>query len=61
MIGAPLRPGYGIGYNGGLSLRNPRLMREIARLHGPEFRRVNAVPDPENRVPNHEKYGDQWF
>jgi Protein of unknown function (DUF5672) len=30
-VGAPIRPGLGRGYNGGLSLRNPRLFLEIAR------------------------------
>ncbi|KAK8127795.1 hypothetical protein PG984_008903 [Apiospora sp. TS-2023a] len=30
-IGAPIDPKYGIGYNDGLSLRNPKLFASIAR------------------------------
>ncbi|KAH7021007.1 uncharacterized protein B0I36DRAFT_367466 [Microdochium trichocladiopsis] len=31
MVGAPIAEGYGKGYNGGLSLRNPRAFLDIAR------------------------------
>ncbi|KAL8389158.1 hypothetical protein RB599_010526 [Gaeumannomyces hyphopodioides] len=58
-VGAPIAPRWGRGYNGGLSLRNPRLMRDIARAHGEEFRRANSRPD--NHLPSHERFEDQWF
>ncbi|PSR81260.1 hypothetical protein BD289DRAFT_336307, partial [Coniella lustricola] len=31
LIGAPINPQYGIGFNGGLSLRNPKAMLDIIR------------------------------
>ncbi|KAK1976465.1 hypothetical protein LZ30DRAFT_603410 [Colletotrichum cereale] len=47
LVGAPISPTYGEGYNGGLSLRNPKLMLEIVR-------------DPVNILgPNY--FEDQWF
>ncbi|WQF80657.1 hypothetical protein CDEST_05671 [Colletotrichum destructivum] len=46
LVGAPITV-YGIGYNGGLSLRNPRLMLDI-------------VNDPSVSLGPHD-YEDQWF
>lgn len=31
LVGAPIAPQFGVGYNGGLSLRNPKLMLELTR------------------------------
>lgn len=59
LIGAPIAPGYGSGYNGGLSLRNPRLMRDIARLHGRGFESGSEGGAP--GVRNEDKFEDQWF
>lgn len=47
------------GYNGGLSLRNPRLFLDIAR-------RFNFTADlysgpPEDELPNYMRFEDQWF
>ncbi|KAL8357045.1 hypothetical protein RB598_002057 [Gaeumannomyces tritici] len=60
LVGAPIAPRWGRGYNGGLSLRNPRLMRDIARSHGDEFRRANSAPGG-GALPAHERFEDQWF
>ncbi|KUI59810.1 hypothetical protein VP1G_06986 [Cytospora mali] len=39
LIGAPISGAYGVGYNGGLSLRNPRLMLEVLRDPANSFAR----------------------
>lgn len=31
LVGAPISAAYGVGFNGGLSLRNPRVLLEVAR------------------------------
>ncbi|KAF9872904.1 hypothetical protein CkaCkLH20_09767 [Colletotrichum karsti] len=46
LIGAPIAPQFGQGYNGGLSLRNPKLMYEI-------------TTDPNTTLGN--DFEDQWF
>ncbi|KAL8419379.1 hypothetical protein RB594_002560 [Gaeumannomyces avenae] len=64
LVGAPIAPRWGRGYNGGLSLRNPRLMRDIVRSHGDEFRRANSAPGGGGgggALPAHERFEDQWF
>ncbi|KAK4170292.1 hypothetical protein QBC43DRAFT_3279 [Cladorrhinum sp. PSN259] len=45
-IGAPIDRKYGLGYNGGLSLRNPKLFWEIVKLTGGM---------------NKTEFEDQWF
>ncbi|KAF3771105.1 hypothetical protein M406DRAFT_248920 [Cryphonectria parasitica EP155] len=49
LVGAPISSAYGVGYNGGLSLRNPKALLDITR-------------DPANaKIPSWEKFEDQWF
>ena len=49
MVGAPIAPHIGKGYNGGLSLRNPKLFLDVAK-------------DPERQFINEaEEFEDQWF
>ncbi|WDK21176.1 hypothetical protein CGRA01v4_12465 [Colletotrichum graminicola] len=47
LIGAPIAPQYGQGYNGGLSLRNPKLMYDV--VTGPDAIRGSG------------DLNDQWF
>ncbi|KAF0321406.1 hypothetical protein GQ607_011409 [Colletotrichum asianum] len=47
LIGAPIAPQFGHGYNGGLSLRNPKLM-------------FNITSDPDVALGANE-FEDQWF
>jgi hypothetical protein len=55
MVGAPIAAAYGVGYNGGLSLRNPRLMLEVVRDPANDFARDSASPEvvvvPEKEQP----------
>lgn len=42
LVGAPVAPQYGVGYNGGLSLRNPKLVLEVVRDPANDFARDSA-------------------
>jgi hypothetical protein len=42
LIGAPVAARYGVGYNGGLSLRNPKLVLEVVRDPANDFARDSA-------------------
>ncbi|KUI70493.1 hypothetical protein VM1G_06392 [Cytospora mali] len=42
LIGAPISGAYGVGYNGGLSLRNPRMMLQVLRDPANSFARDSA-------------------
>ncbi|KAL1847218.1 hypothetical protein Daus18300_014012 [Diaporthe australafricana] len=42
LIGAPVAAEYGVGYNGGLSLRNPKLVLEVVRDPANDFARDSA-------------------
>lgn len=60
LVGAPIAPRFGVGYNGGLSLRNPKLMLEITsdpdlntferdlRAYEAKQEEIKANPDPVN-------------
>lgn len=58
-VGAPIGPQHGHGYNGGLSLRNPRLLLEITRDPRFNFRLDSDQGQPS--IPNEKKFEDQWF
>lgn len=50
LVGAPVAAKYGVGYNGGLSLRNPKLVLEVVRDPANDFARDSAdevVVNPE--------------
>lgn len=49
-VGAPVAPAYGVGYNGGLSLRNPRLLLEVLRDPGNDFARDSGLGAVEGAV-----------
>lgn len=49
-LGAPILPGMGSGYNGGLSIRNPRIFLQIAMTH-----------DFETETRGENAFEDQWF
>lgn len=43
MVGAPISSAYGVGYNGGLSLRNPKLILEVVRDPANDFARDSGA------------------
>ncbi|KAI3399237.1 hypothetical protein diail_7398 [Diaporthe ilicicola] len=43
LVGAPVAAEYGVGYNGGLALRNPRLVLEVVRDPANDFEKDSAV------------------
>lgn len=53
LIGAPIDPQFGQGYNGGLTLRNPKAMLELVRQKS--FQDDLSGGGPEN------VFEDQWF
>lgn len=55
-VGAPIGANDGVGYNGGLSLRNPRLFLEVVRRPHAPFENAGGAPKP-----NWCNYEDQWF
>ncbi|KAJ4417063.1 hypothetical protein N0V82_006417 [Gnomoniopsis sp. IMI 355080] len=46
LVGAPIASQYGVGYNGGLSLRNPRAMLEV--INDPAVRSFEEVLEEHN-------------
>ncbi|KAL0940579.1 uncharacterized protein CTRU02_203342 [Colletotrichum truncatum] len=54
LIGAPIKPGIGFGFNGGLSVRNPKMMLAISE---DLQRRKETDPNVQSEV----DYEDQWF
>ncbi|KAJ9139349.1 hypothetical protein NKR23_g7916 [Pleurostoma richardsiae] len=59
LIGAPIAMRHGHGYNGGLSLRNPKVMLEVSRRWGAKF--LEEAQDGRAELPNEVKFEDQWF
>ncbi|CAN8100810.1 unnamed protein product [Discula destructiva] len=59
LVGAPIASQHGVGYNGGLSLRNPRVFLEIARDPAHDF--VADSGDGGWQIANDKKFEDQWF
>lgn len=73
LVGAPVARRYGVGYNGGLSLRNPRLLLEIVRdpalnTFAARLDEIIAADDAaeaagleQPKVDSWERFEDQWF
>lgn len=55
LIGAPIAPAYGKGYNGGLSIRNRELLLDLFTM----FSYANDSETPE--APSNLKFEDQWL
>lgn len=55
LIGAPVAAQYGVGYNGGLSLRNPKLVLEVVRDPANDFARDSADEVVVGEAPEKEK------
>lgn len=59
LIGAPIAAQYGVGYNGGLSLRNPKLMLDVTR--DPAINTFAADLRAAAAAESWQKFEDQWF
>jgi hypothetical protein len=55
LIGAPIDPRYGNGYNGGLSIRSRELVLDICEQFS--FVNESSIPNP----PRHKQFEDQWL
>lgn len=55
LIGAPIAKQYGMGYNGGLSIRNRELVLDLFKMYS--YANDSEVPD----APANMKFEDQWL
>lgn len=64
-VGAPIAPPFGAGYNGGLSLRNPKLLLDLVRDPvANDFEallRASAQAPEGTEKPPWAEFEDQWF
>ncbi len=61
LIGAPINPQYGAGYNGGLSIRNRLMTLDIVKKNSWKDELETNKDAPELPNEPHGRFEDQWF